>query len=403
MHYAWVIVASGTLTVLACLGFGRFALGMLLPAMGQSLNLSYSQMGLISTGNFVGYLVAVVLSGRLMARFGARAVVAAGLGLVAASLLAVAAARGFSQVLVLYVVTGIGSGSANVPIMALVSHWFHRSRRGRAAGWIVIGSGFAIILSGWFIPLINARWGDVGWRVCWLALGLACAAIALLVALLLRNTPGELGLQPLGVEPDEAGGPASGHTAPAAPRHIIPLLGAIYFCFGFTYVIYATFVVASLVNDYGLSEATAGRFWMWVGAFSLFSGPVFGGLSDRIGRRAGLAVVFTFQCSAYALMAARLPLPWVYLSVFLFGVVAWSVPSIMAAAVGDYLGPARAAVAFGTVTLFFGAGQIAGPALAGVMADRSGSFAGSYALAAGVVGVGMALCRLLPARQRIGG
>ena len=53
-HYAWVIVATGMLCVLACLGLGRFALGMLLPSMASSLKLSYSQIGFISTGNFVG-------------------------------------------------------------------------------------------------------------------------------------------------------------------------------------------------------------------------------------------------------------------------------------------------------------------------------------------------------------
>ena len=36
-HYAWVIVLGGTLTTFAALGLGRFALGMLLPAMSAEL------------------------------------------------------------------------------------------------------------------------------------------------------------------------------------------------------------------------------------------------------------------------------------------------------------------------------------------------------------------------------
>ncbi|MCA1764697.1 MAG: YbfB/YjiJ family MFS transporter [Desulfobulbaceae bacterium] len=52
IHYGWHIVWSSTLGIFSCLGLGRFALGMLLPAMGASLGLSYSQMGLISTANF---------------------------------------------------------------------------------------------------------------------------------------------------------------------------------------------------------------------------------------------------------------------------------------------------------------------------------------------------------------
>ncbi|MBK5105145.1 MAG: YbfB/YjiJ family MFS transporter, partial [Burkholderiales bacterium] len=62
-YYGWVIVATGALSTLACLGFGRFALGMLLPSMADTLGLTYAQMGFISTGNFIGYLVSVFFSG----------------------------------------------------------------------------------------------------------------------------------------------------------------------------------------------------------------------------------------------------------------------------------------------------------------------------------------------------
>ena len=51
-HYAWVIVLGGTLTTFAALGLGRFALGMLLPAMSAELGLGYARMGWIGTANF---------------------------------------------------------------------------------------------------------------------------------------------------------------------------------------------------------------------------------------------------------------------------------------------------------------------------------------------------------------
>ena len=72
IHYGWHIVWTGTFCLFACLGLGRFALGMILPAMGRSLHLSYSQMGLIGTVNFAGYLVAVLFCGPLADRFGYR-------------------------------------------------------------------------------------------------------------------------------------------------------------------------------------------------------------------------------------------------------------------------------------------------------------------------------------------
>lgn len=60
IHYGWFVVAAGRFAF-AGLGFSCFAFGMLLPSMGASLGLSFSQMGLISTSNFVGYRIAVLL------------------------------------------------------------------------------------------------------------------------------------------------------------------------------------------------------------------------------------------------------------------------------------------------------------------------------------------------------
>jgi MFS family permease len=54
----------------------------------------------------------------------------------------------------------------------------------------------------------------------------------------------------------------------------------------------------------------------------------------------------------------------------------------MAAAVGDYVGAHRAGQAFGLVTFIFGFGQISGPAIAGLLAERTGSFSGSFYMAA---------------------
>lgn len=379
IHYGWFVVGAGLLCIMASLGFGRFALGMLLPSMGNALSLSYSDMGIISTANFVGYLVAVLGCGFFVSRFGARKVIIAALLLVAVSMIGVSGADSFTEVLILYMLTGVGSGASNVPMMALVSSWFVSRQRGRAAGFVVIGSGFAILISGKLVPFLNQVAGNDGWRLSWLALGCAVFAITLVCWLVLRDDPLQMGLVPVG----SGTGPVTSCGGQELPvdRKTIFHLGAIYFLFGYTYVIYATFIVTALVQEKGFTEISAGSLWSIIGFLSIFSGPVFGTLSDKLGRKAGLVMVFSIQTLSYLFISLPLPRLFLFLSIGCFGIVAWSIPSIMAAVVGDVVGPKRAARAFGFITFIFGIGQIAGPYLAGRLAESTGSFSSSFAMA----------------------
>jgi MFS family permease len=394
IHYGWVIVLAGGLTVFACLGLGRFAYGMLLPSMGKALALGYDQMGFIGTGNFAGYLLAVGLSPFFMHWWGGRRTITSGLFLLAVCMFLIGRGTAFAPVLVLYFLTGVGSGLANVPMMVLVTHWFTRKNRGRAAGLMLVGNGLAIIFSGMLVPFLNRTLGSGGWRSGWQILGAISFAIAVAAGLLLRDSPAELGLRPLG----ETGNPGA-ETADlpwkAADSGIVVHLGVLYFLFGLTYMIYGTFIVTTMVTERGMAEVTAGRFWAWVGFFSLFSGPLFGMLSDRIGRKRGFMAVFAVQSISYGLAGANPGMWGLYLSVGLYGIAAWSIPTIMTAAVGDYLGPVRAAVGFSIITFFFGAGQTLGPSLAGIVAKQTGTFSGSYLIAAGATGFAIVLASFL--------
>lgn len=380
IHYGWHIVWAGTFCIFASLGLGRFALGMLLPAMGNGLHLSYAQMGLIGTMNFIGYLLAVLCCGFLAARFGQRELIFIALLVIGLSMLAISRATGIITIALLYTVTGFSSGAANVPMMALVASWFATHKRGKATGFVVIGSGFAILLAGKIVPLLNGS-GPAGWRTSWQVLGLVVLVVAFVCFRVLRNRPQEKGLLPYGQETHEC--TTATRQAPVSVKEIAHL-GAIYFLFGITYVIYATFLVTTLIQEHGMSEGEAGSCWAWVGFLSLFSGPVFGTLSDTIGRKATLIIVFCIQSISYWLIAAHLPIIFLYLSIGCYGIVAWSIPSVMAALVGDYAGPEKVARVFGLITFIFALGQIAGPAIAGVLAEQSKSFSGSFVMAGGL-------------------
>ncbi|HLB11862.1 MAG TPA: YbfB/YjiJ family MFS transporter, partial [Dehalococcoidia bacterium] len=77
LHYGYVALAAGAVALMATLGFGRWAYSLILPGMREGLTLTYTQMGILSTGNMVGYLAAVPVAGIAASRYGSRMVIGA--------------------------------------------------------------------------------------------------------------------------------------------------------------------------------------------------------------------------------------------------------------------------------------------------------------------------------------
>jgi predicted MFS family arabinose efflux permease len=247
----------------------------------------------------------------------------------------------------------------------------------------------ALIVTGPLIPAILQRGGAEGWRTCWYVLAGLTLAVCAVAALFLRNRPAEKGLVAIG---ESAAEPKPSPAGPAAVSASLNWgsvyrsvqlwkLAAIYFGFGFSYIIYSTFFVRYLTGEAGFTRAGAGTLWMQVGMFSLASGFLWGGVSDRWGRRAALLWVFGLQGASFLLFGLSRDGWCVYLSAALFALTAWSIPALMAALCGDLFGARLAPAALGLITLVFGLGQALGPWLAGVIADATNSFAAAFLLA----------------------
>jgi MFS family permease len=396
-HYGWIILLVGFIGVMGALGFGRFAYTPILPAMKEGLSLTYTQMGWIGTGNFIGYLLFSLLGGYLATRLSPRKVISLFLLLVSVSLILTGFADSFEFALVIRTLTGAGSAGSNVPIMALASAWFASGRRGMATGILVSGSSIALLLLGPLIPSILESFPENGWRVSWYLLGGTTLFIALLNYLLLRNHPEEEGLEPFGETakvPPISSSPSFSMKSLYTARPLWHLAG-IFFTFGFSYIIYMQYFSAYLVNEARVGAERAGNYLMLLGILSIFCGPFWGAVSDFIGRKYGLALVFLTQGTSYLFFGLLKSDIGYLLSTILFGLTAWSVPSIISAAVGDTVGPRLAPAALGFTILVMGVGQAIAPPIGGRIADLTGSFGSAFLLSAVVAFAGMTASLLL--------
>jgi sugar phosphate permease len=390
LHYGWIVIIMGLLVLVGAHGFGRMSYTLILPAMKDGLHLNYTQLGLIGTGNFIGYLIMALIGGALATRFGSRLTISLGLTFMGVTIFLTGLAQNFEMAFAMRLMTGLGHGAAYIPAMALGSAWFASRRRGLATGIVTAGTGIGIVITSLAIPFILKSQGVEGWRYTWYLLGGAMLFIAVVVYLFIRSRPEDMGLGQVGAGADT---PKIQQASP--PSKIMNwgevykvkavwYLGLVYFMFGFSYIIYMTFFSAYLNKELGMTLAEAGGLFAMVGGLSILCGIIWGGISDYLGRARGAALAFLALAISYLLFAlVKVPSGY-YLSVVFFGLSAWSLPTIMAATAGDIVGPRLAPAGLGFITLFFGIGQALGPWIGGYLSDFTHSFSMSFLLAGGV-------------------
>ncbi len=387
MHYAWIIALTGTLVTILAHGFGRMSYSVILPPMKDGLMLNYTQLGSIAMGNFIGYLSLAIIGGFLAARFGVRRVVFVSLLVIGVSLFLTGLSNSFSFAFIMRLISGLGNGGSYVPIMALPAAWFVMRKRGLATGIVSAGIGLGLFLAGIILPPVISAFGKDGWRYAWYFLGIAVFVLAFVCYGFLRNNPAEKGLTIYGGTEEQKGGPKV--TLFSAFKDVVVesemwKLGSVYFMYGFSYIIYLTFFVAFLTKEMGVAPVAAGRIFAVLGIFSIFCGVIYGWISDVLGRRYGSMIAYLTLALSYVVFALWKDTTGFYVSAVIFGIAAFSIPTIMAAAAGDAVGGRLAPAGLGFITLFFGIGQALGPVVGGMIKDASGTFTNAFLLSAGV-------------------
>ena len=402
IHYAWVIAFTGTLVLILSHGFGRMSYSVILGSMKEGLALTYTQVGLIGTGNFIGYLCLAVIGGFLAARFGVRRILFISLLVMGVSLFLTGLSNSFSFAFLMRLITGMGNAGSYVPMMALPAAWFAAKKRGLATGVVTLGTGTGLSITGLVLPHFLTIYGADGWRYAWFLLGIIVFVCSFVCYAFLRNSPREKGLAMYGGDEEQRG--AGKMTIFSAWNDVVGekeiwKLGLVYFMYGFSYIIYLTFIIAYLTKEIGLTTKAAGEIFAVLGFFAIFCGVIWGGISDIIGRR--YATMFAYAVLA---LSSIVLLVWKgtaghYISAILFGLTAFSVPVIMAAAAGDVVGGRLAPAALGFITLFFGIGQALGPTAAGWLKDTTGTFNNAFILSACVAVVGAAASLVMKKKE----
>ncbi|WP_290651749.1 MFS transporter [Aquisalimonas sp.] len=377
---AWLMIGTGMLVTVVVLVFARLAYGFIVPPMREGLGLSYQQAGTLGAVTALGYLCLVMVAGMAAGRFGGRNTVLLGVMLVTVGFAGLSVATEYWVLIVLMALLGFGTAFGYTPLVSLLSTWFPQ-RRGAVIGLLNGGVGAGMLLSGTLIPYAPVVFGDAGWRVTWALFAVGGAVVVAAVLAFLRNPP----------VPTAAQGqpPSANRAAVFRNRHVI-IVGLVYGVLGTTYIVQVVFMY-SFALESGIPGVTAGRLAAAMGALGIFSGLAWGWLSDRIGR--GWALLFSM---ALYLLGMTFPVALPTLGGFaahylILGIAVTGVFTSVLAACTEHVPAREAPLAVSYVTLFMAAGQLAGPAAAGLLIDGTGGFRLAFATCAVLIAVGVIL------------
>ena len=364
-----LLIPISMLCTLVAVVFGRLAYGLVLPAMRESLDMSYAQAANLGTVTALGYLVLLLYAGVFAGRYGGKKAIVLGLLLATSGFVGLSLFSSYPLLLLCMTLMGFGTAFTFTPLVSLLGAWYPE-RRGMVIGFAGSGVGIGILFAGALIPALIEGGDEESWRLVWAIFAAIGVFTVVLVALVLRNPP----------TGDEQVSMRRGLATVYRNPHVMRMAW-IYGVVGVTYIVQVLFMY-SFALDAGVTAVTAGRLVAVMGFMSIFSGPAWGAVADRLGHARAL----TF-CMLVSMCATLLPVLWPTLLSFSihFVVVGLSVSglftSVLAAATAT-VKPQHAAMAVSFVTVFFALGQLVGPALAGPLIDWQQDFRLTFAVSA---------------------
>lgn len=383
--YRWVIVALSFLAQFAGSGFIFYGFSVVLVPLAHEFagGNRTPVIGLQFASGVIGMLMSPII-GRWVSEGRSRAVLAGGL---AATGLGLALASWADSLLALGLLYGslIAFGASalmGAGATTMIVNWFDE-RRGTAFGLANVGASAAGIV---VAPAAAALMQQGGWRTTLLGLGLAALLFALVAwALVVHRPPGR-----------PAGGRAAAAGLDSGPRQpriwLIGLVGGLAIMCSTAFLAH----VVSFGRDIGLAPIDAA----WLGSIFAAGGVagklLFGRMSDRVGVRPSFTLALLGAAAAFVALSTTAAIGAVGGLVFIVAMgVSGALPLTNALIAASFPAPEFGRAA-GNIWPIIQAVVLAGPLVASLLFDRTGSYAAPFLFLAAALAAAAAILHLMP-------
>lgn len=369
------VLSAGILSLVLMLGIARFAYTPLLPLMQQQAGLGTADGGWLAAINYVGYLSGAVIASLISDIVLKDRLYRVGIVIALLTTVGMALAESFWLWSIMRFLAGLSSAGGLLLGSGLILHWLirhdHRSELGIHFGGVGLGIAFAAFAVDMMHPAFD-------WREQWVILTAVGAALAVPAWTWLPR-PEVQGVSKQGTAiVDRPPGPA-----------FVRLFMVTYFCAGVGYVVSATFIVAIVDSLPGMAGHGAWTFLV-IGLAAAPACIVWDLIARRIGDLNALVAAFALQIVGILLPAVAPNLGMTLLGAVLFGGTFIGIVSLVLTMAGRFY-PTRPAKMMGKMTIAYGVAQILAPAVTGLIAERSGTYADGLYLAAAVMVLGTLL------------
>jgi sugar phosphate permease len=386
------VTATAFAALFSVVGLALYGLPLYYDFMVRELGWSRT---MVTSGNAISKLIVGPLfgfgAGWIVDRFGPRRLMMAGIVMAGGALIGLGATSLAGAFYFFYFVNALGYVCGGpLPCQVLVSRWFDTTR-GRMMGIAYLGIG----VGGAIVPLLSA-WltARLGWRLSLQLLGGLIVLVALPLAYLVREDPGE------------------GTRAAAPPRQPGVGLAAILHTPSFYLLALGSMCSIAAVGgtnqhlklllslDRGYSQADAAGIISLVLTISIAGRLLMGWLADRVPRKLVMLAIYLLVAAAIPLLLVGTAAPGaatISLFAALFGLGLGGEYLIIPLMAGELFGIAVLGRVMGIVLTADGVAEATAPMLVGYLRDRTGSYDTGFVLLVGIALIGATAIALLPA------
>jgi MFS family permease len=389
IFYGWWIVLATNIICMIGYGTWLYSFGVFFKPMAAEFGWTRAMTaGAYSLRSIEGGIASPIV-GWAVDKYGSRGVIVVGAivsGISFALMPLVNSLLGFYLIYGIALSTGM-SAMLYLPAWTVIAKWFRR-RLSLAMALLAVGAGVGGLVCA---PASAYLITYFGWRSAFVVLGVVIWVVAIPLALVVRNSPEEMGLHPDGDAPmdetpqeiDRTSHPEPGDPEPLAPveytlgqalrSSAFWMLALAFFFFGMAHSTVTVHTVPAL-TDAGIPVQKAAFSIGLLTLVSIIGRLSFGFLGDYITKRYLFMIAYALTgLGLLVLMDAR-TMGMVYVFIFLFGVGFGGTVPLMPAIRAEYFGRAALGKIQGfmnPVMMFAGA---VGPIFAGYVFDSTGSY-----------------------------